>query len=60
MQLHRRLEKLEAKVAPTGTKIIHLVSLSAGETEDEACARYGKEIGQEDDIIFLVGMEPVQ
>lgn len=58
MQLHRRLEKLEAKVAPIGPRTVHLVRLLAGQNHDEACACYGRPISDEDDVIFLVGVEP--
>ena len=59
-QLHKRIEKLEAATAPTELRTVHLVGVSPGEAEEEACARHGREIGEDDDIIFLVGKEPEQ
>jgi hypothetical protein len=58
MQLHRRVEKLEAKVSPVGCKIVHLVGVLSGQSHDDACAAYGRPINDEDDVIFLVGVEP--
>ena len=61
MQLHKRVEKLEAKVTPVGCTIVHLVGVMSGQSHDEACAAYGRPISDEDEIIFLVGVEaPVQ
>ena len=59
-QLHRRVENLEAKVAPAGFQTVHLVGVMPGETEEEACARYGSPISASDGVIFLVGPEPAQ
>ena len=60
MQLRKRVEKLEAKTAPGEFRMVHLIGVLPGETEQEACASYGKKIGEDDDIIFLVGKEPEQ
>jgi hypothetical protein len=58
MQLHKRVERLEAKVAPVGFKMVHLVGVLSGQSHDEAGAAYGVPIGEDDEVIFLVGVEP--
>lgn len=60
MQLHKRVEKLEAKVSPMGCKIVHLVGVMQGQSHDEACAAYGSPIADDEDVIFLVGVEPTR
>ena len=57
MQLHKRVEKLEANASPTACKIVHLVGVMPGQSHEQACAAYGRPISDEDDVIFLVGVE---
>ncbi len=36
----------------------HIIGMEDGPTEAEAIARYGRPIGPDDDIVFLVGRKP--
>jgi len=58
MQLHRRVEKLEAKVAPATVQKWHLIGMADGETEEEARVRYGQPIGEDDGLVLLVPVAP--
>ena len=59
MKLDKRVSNLEAKGTGTALKKCHLVGLGPG-TEDEAIDAYGRDlIGQDDMIIWLVGMSQV-
>jgi len=57
MQLHRRLEKLEAATAPAPVMKWHGIVMLEGETEEQARVRYG-DIGDDDGVILLVPVAP--
>jgi hypothetical protein len=60
MQLHKRVQKLEAKAGPAELLAVHLVGVMPGQTEEQACASYGLPIGHDDMVIFLIGQQPTQ
>lgn len=57
MKMTNRLDVLEGKAASPEPGLVHLITVRAHQSKEDAFAKYGTEtVGPDDQLIFLIGV----